>query len=503
MDEKFEKLNLDHLNIDQRKEVLKILQKNKEVFSDRPGLCDPAIAEHVITVKMKEEDWPKQKKPYQVPPILRPEIERQIQELLRDGMIEPSASPIAHPIVCVMKSDKTVRMCCDNRFINSICVSDRQPMRRVNDILDQVGAATYISAFDASSGYWQIGVQEESRLYTAFVFDQSYQWKRLNFGLKNAAATYQRAIEKILAPHSKYATAYIDDVSVYSMTWKEHLRHMDDVLQTILRLGFKLRLSKCKFAQRKIKLLGQIVGKRTRQLDPEKVRAVLEIKPPTTKKEIQQFIGILSYYRIFIPNMSELSYCLTELTKGKKNKDLKLNDEQLKAFEDLKKALATAAVLTTPVFDGKTPFVIQADLSAHSVEACLAQEQPDGTERPIAFASSKLTATQRNWSTIEREGYAVIFALRKFETYLIGAPIFIYTDHNPLQYIVDCSPKSAGVDPVGTQSSEIQHFIRPTQAWNRQRKRRRVVSVVNQQQCCRRSREITSNQSQAITCRLG
>jgi hypothetical protein len=253
-------------------------------------------------------------------------------------------------------------------------------------------------------------------------------------------------MEKILTPHSKYATAYIDDVSVYSMTWKEHLRHMDDVLQTILRSGFKLRLSKCKFAQRQIKLLGQIVGNGTRQLDPEKVRAVLEIKPPTSKKEIQQFIGILSYYRIFIPNMSELSYCLTELTKGKKNKDLKLNDEQLKAFEDLKKALATAAVLTTPVFDGKTPFVIQADSSAHSVGACLqclAQGQPDGSERPIAFASSKLTPAQRNWSTIEREGYAVIFALRKFETYLIGAPIYIYTDHNPLQYIVDCSPKSA------------------------------------------------------------
>ena len=146
-------MNLEHLNSDQRRDVLRILQKNKELFSDRPGLCDPAIAEHVITVKMKEQDWPKQKKPYQVPPILRPEIERQIQELLRDGMIKPSVSPIAHPIVCVMKSDKTVRMCCDNRFINSICIPDRQPMRRVDDILNQVGAATYISAFDASSGY--------------------------------------------------------------------------------------------------------------------------------------------------------------------------------------------------------------------------------------------------------------------------------------------------------------------------------------------------------------
>ena len=175
-------------------------------------------------------------------------------------MIELSVCPIAHPIVCVMKSDKTVRMCCDNRSINSISIPDRPPMRRGDDILDQVGAATYISAFDASSGYWQIGVQEESRPYTAFVFDQAYQWKRFNFGLKNAAATYQRAMEKILTPHSKYATAYIDDVSVYSMTWKEHLQHMYDVLQTILRSGFKLRLSECKFAQRQIKLLGQIVG---------------------------------------------------------------------------------------------------------------------------------------------------------------------------------------------------------------------------------------------------
>ena len=152
------------------------------------------------------------------------------------GMIEPSVSSIAHPIVCVMKSDKAMRMFCDNRFINSISIPDRQPTRRVDDILEQVGAATYISAFDASSGYWQIGVQEESRPYTAFVFNQAYQWKRLNFGLENAAATYQRAMEKILTPHFKYTAANIDDVSVYSMTRKEHLRHsMNDVSQTILR----------------------------------------------------------------------------------------------------------------------------------------------------------------------------------------------------------------------------------------------------------------------------
>ena len=108
-----------------------------------------------------------------------------------------------------------------------------------------------------------------------------------------------------------------------------------------------------------------------------------------------------------------------------KAKELSLNSEQLQAFEDLKHALTVAPVLATPIF------------------ACLAQKQSDGNEKPISYASTKLTDTQRKWSVIEREGYAVIFGLRRFETYLIGAPIIIVTDHNPLKYIVECSPKSA------------------------------------------------------------
>ena len=144
-------------------------------------------------------------------------------------------------------------------------------------------------------------------------------------------------------------------------------------------------------------------------------------------------------------DMPELSQSFTELTKEGKNKDLILNNEHLKAFEDWKKALARTDVLTTTVIDGKMPFMIQADSSAHSVGACLAHDQPDGTERPRAIASFKLTPTHRNWSTIEREGYnyTVIFALRKFEIYVIGVSILIYTDHNPLQNVVVCSSKLA------------------------------------------------------------
>ena len=251
--------------------MLKIIQKHGDVFSDRPGLCDPAIATHHIEVTVKQGDWPRQPRPYRIPPIFREEVDRQIDELVRNGMIEPSTSLIAHPLVCVSKPDHTIRLCCDNRYINSLTQPDPFPMRLIDDVLDQVGAAKYITGLDATSGYWQILVDEESRPFTSFVSHSgSWQWKRLNFGLRNAAAIYQRAMEKVLKEHSKFATAYIDDVSVYSMTWPEHLQHLDNILETIKSAGFKLRLSKCKFAQSQMKLLGQIVGNNERKVDPRK-----------------------------------------------------------------------------------------------------------------------------------------------------------------------------------------------------------------------------------------
>ena len=204
-----------------------------------------------------------------------------------------------------------------------------------------------------------------------------------------------------------------------------------------------LRLSKCKFAQSQIKLLGQIVGNNERKVDPQKVEAVLKIQPPTSKKEIQSFLGLLKYYRSYVSGLSRRALCLTELTKGRKANELSLNSEQLQAFEDLKHDLTVAPVLATQIFDGKTPFILQCDASAEACAACLTQKQSDGNEKPISYASVKLTDTQRKWSVIELEDYAVIFGLRRFETYLIRALIIIVTNHNPLKYIVECSPKSA------------------------------------------------------------
>ena len=167
----------------------------------------------------------------------------------------------------------------------------------------------------------------------------------------------------------------------------------------------------------------------------------LSLKPPETRKQIQQLLGIMAYYGEYIPNMAGDTVHLSELMKNGKSRLLKLTDDALNEFNSIKTKLMNIAELTIPIFDRVTPFLIQTDASQHTVAACLAQEQ-GRKECPISFVSHRLSKSQLNWSTIEKEAYAIIFALKKFETYLFGAPVIIQTDHNPLRYITNCSSKS-------------------------------------------------------------
>jgi hypothetical protein len=267
-----------------------------------------------------------------------------------------------------------------------------------------------------------------------------YQWLRMPFGLKGASATYQRVANKILEPHTDYADAYIDDFAVHSKSWDDHLKHLEGVLTSISNSGLTLKLSKCVFAKPKVKWLGHLLGSGVKEVDQDKVNAIQNIPPPTTKKELRQFLGLAGYYRSFIPDYATIALPLTELTKGSKSFHLEPQSKAYEAFVKLKQALSSSQVLIAPDFH--SPFIIQTDASDYAVGVCLAQIK-DGYERPIAFASRKLSVTQRKWSTIEKESYAVIFALQRFEHYLLGAKILLYTDHNPLKYLTACAPNNS------------------------------------------------------------
>jgi len=432
-------VDLSHLDPIKQTQIKHLILKHKSVFSDKPGRC--SVGEHRID--LVPGFTPKCKPPYRVPEKLKVEIDRQIEGLLKDGLISETTSEWAHPIVCVAKPDNSIRICVNYKDVNKVTIPDRYPMVRIDDLLQTVGNSNFISTLDNTAGYWQIPVHPDSRDKTAFVTHRgSYQWNVLSFGLRNAGATFQKTVNQILKPHSAYASAYIDDTSVHSNTWEDHLRHLDLVIGAFGNVGMTLRLSKCKFGMPTVKYVGHKIGSGTVQADQSKIEAVLNIKMPTTKKLLRSFIGMANYYQKYIPNLSAMLIPLTNLTKSKLPNQLKITEDAVQAFEQIKTALCSTRVLRTARFD--RDFIIQTDASDYAVGACLSQLDDEGLEHPIAFASEKFSDVQSRWSTIEKEGYAIIFALRKFDHYIFGHnAVVVYSDHNPLHFLIDATPKSS------------------------------------------------------------
>ena len=261
----------------------------------------------------------------------------------------------------------------------------------------------------------------------------------MSFGQKTAGNTFQRAIDQMLNSHQDYAAGYIDDVSVFSDQWTKHLDHLEKVLQEFLKSGMTLKIKKCFFGRSKIQFLGHMVGGGEVSVVQSKIDAITNMPEPTTKKLLRSFLGMCNYYRTFIPLFADTAVSLTELTKGEKTGRLQFNETQRQAFNALKERLSNSTKLSVPLYD--RPFKIQTDASDYAIGSCLTQIDDNGQERPLAFASSKLSDTEKRWSTLEKEAYAVVHALRQFDHIVFSSRIDLYTDHDPLQYMINANPK--------------------------------------------------------------
>jgi hypothetical protein len=434
-------VKLSHLDDCQRSEFVSILDEFSDCFSERPGLCK--FGQHEIHVSA--DFRPKQLKPYKVPELLKSEVARQIQELLDMGFIRPSNSAMASPIVCVFKGTQGsggVRICCDYKYVNKFTRGDAFPTPDINDVIHKVGSAKYVSVWDAKSGYWQIPMKPDHIWLTAFVTDFGlFEWLRMPFGLKCSSNSFIRSVQMILEPIRDFNNSYVDDMATCSNDWGLHLQHVRRFLMEIRKSGLTLNLSKCDFAKPEVSFVGHIIGSGRHGPDPAKVATVHDMKPPSTKKEVRQVLGFFSYFRTYIDGFADIARPLTELTKKHVPVQVPWSDVHQQAFELLKQRLCEATTLNTVEY-GK-PFGLLVDASNTAVGCCLIQWSSDGREKPIAFASSKLNSTQRAWATIEREAYAVVYALKKFRYYIFGVEIVVFSDHNPLTYLNDCAPKSA------------------------------------------------------------
>jgi len=436
--EKLDSIELNHLTHTQKQELKDLLWEFREVFNDRPGTYTGAQHE----IKLIEGFQPKFNRPYRIPDLLKPEVDRQIEELLKEGKIRPSNSQYAHPIVLVSKPDKSIRMCVDYRYVNSGTMHDGYPMARADDLLRKIAPNNYITTLDCTSGYYQIQMKPESIPMTAFITHRGhYEWNCMGFGLRTAGQTFQRTIDKLLRNHQEYALGYIDDISVFSQNWISHLLHMRKVLTEFRDSGMTLKLKKCHFGHAQVQFLGHLVGGGSIMPVPGKIDAIQNMPEPTTKKLLRSFLGMCSYYRNFIPMFAQVAVPLTALTQGGKTGRIHFSPREQDAFNALKAALISTEVLGTPQTDRS--FQIQCDASEYAVGCCLSQLNDNGVEQPIAFASAKLTDTQTRWSTLEKEAYAVIYAFKQFDHLIFGAHVDVFTDHNPLQFMIDNGPKSS------------------------------------------------------------
>ena len=239
------------------------------------------------------------------PPYRKSQAERlilknEVAEMLKHGIIEQSKSEWSSPCVLVGKKDGTKRFCVDYRKLNAVTNNEQWPIPRIQDILDRMGGSIWFTAWDLTSGYWQIEMEESSKDKTAFSTpDGHYQFKRMPFGLKNAPAEFSRIMHRILG-HRDYVEIYLDDITIHSKTFEEHIEQIKIVAAELIKAGLKVKPSKCVWLAKEVATLGYVVSGGQVSMDPKKVEPLKKRVQPTNVKQVQQFLGICNYYRRFV-----------------------------------------------------------------------------------------------------------------------------------------------------------------------------------------------------------
>ena len=396
------------------------------VFSDQPGKT------HVMCHEIDLIDTkPIKLHPYRMHPDKLKILEKEIIELLDIGVIEHSCSEYSSPVVMIPKPDGSQRVCIDYRKINAVTRPDSFPIPRIDDLIDKVSGAKYLTKIDLRKGYYQVPLAKAARPLTAFAVPGGlYQFKTMPFGLRNAPATFQRMMTRITEGMSRCAT-FIDDVCLYDSDWKMHVENVTELLRRLDKAGLTINLPKCEFGQAQITYLGHVVGRG--KISPKEcnVEAISKFERPTTRKEIKRFLGMAGFYRKFVENFSTIAEPITRLLK----KDTRFNwtSQCQDSFEKIKLVLKNHPVLKAPEFD--KPFSICTDASDVGAGAVLMQRDNFEVDKPVAYFSRKFNQCQRAYSTIEKECLALVWAIQQFKVYFGSNEIKVYTDHNPLVFL--------------------------------------------------------------------
>jgi len=315
--------------------------------------------------------------------------------------------------------------------LNDASIRDSYPLPNLTETLDRLHKAKYFTSLDMVSGYHQIQVAEEDRPKTAFASPYGlYQFCRMPFGLNNAPGTFQRVVNDLIQVlATEDVLAYLDDFICFHDNWSDHVAGIDRVLRLFKASGFKLSGKKCQFAQEEVAFLGHIVSSGSIRPMPQKLSIIQGWQTPQDSAELARFLGLIGFYRKFIPSYAKISAPLYEQLK-----DFQWSSECTSAFVKLKQVLLDDVVLRLP--DPKRHFTVTCDASSIAVGYVLEQTDDNGSPRPVAFGGRKLNRREAKYSATELECLAVVEAVKTYRPYLLGAHFILYTDHEAVKWLL-------------------------------------------------------------------
>ncbi|XP_039862929.1 uncharacterized protein LOC120718450 [Simochromis diagramma] len=427
--------------------IAELLGKYADVFKNESGTL------RGTTVKLCVDPFarPRFFKPRTVPYAMKAKVEAELERLQQIGVIEPiEFSDWAAPIVPVLKEDGGVRICGDYKLtVNQASQLDAYPLPRVDDLFATLAGGRTFTKLDMSHAYQQLLLDEESKKYVTINTHKGlFKYNRLVFGVASSPAIFQRTMDNLLQNIPGVAV-YLDDILVTGKTEEEHLRNLEQVLKKLSEAGLRLKHSKCVFQAPSVTYLGHRISAQGLSPLEEKVRAVKEAPSPKNVAELRSFLGLVNYYGKFLPDLSSMLAPLDGLLH--KDSQWRWSQAQEKAFRQVKELLQSAPLLVH--FDPEKEVLLSCDASPYGIGAVLSHRMEEGEEKPVGYASRTLTAAEKGYSQLEKEGLAIVFAVKRFHQYLYGRPFTVVTDHKPLLSLFS---ETKGIPPMA--SARVQRW---------------------------------------------
>ncbi len=360
-------------------------------------------------------------------------LNEQVQKWLEQGVIETSTAPFCSPTVIVGKRTGGLRICLDFRKLNALTRPMVHTLPKIDDLVSRVEGMNKVATLDLSQAFLQVDLTDKSKELTAFMAPSGkYQFRRMPFGLRNAAVQMQKALEVVLGGLVYFACLiYIDDILIVGKTEEEYNQNVVKVLTRLRDAGIKLNPKKCNFGLTEVDYLGWRISAKGKRISPDRTQPIRDLRAPKSKDEIRALLGLMNYFRIFVPQYAEI---VDPIQRGVTAATFSWTDEQQMALDEVKKILLDDRQLYHLVPDAEIR--LYTDASSVGVGGVLTQVI-DGKLVPIAYFSHALSTTQKRWSTYEQEAFGVVYCMKKAGNVLRGQHFTVYTDHRNLLYIED------------------------------------------------------------------